>query len=109
MENFEWDEEALKQGRSGGTKCRICHKYIQSPRKRKVPQKTWLTECDECEIQDPLKRAIYKINTLLSKEELEAFIKRQRDAITDQLLMNVYLQESMDVFNSTADKDSSHS
>ena len=58
------------------------------------------------EINDPLKKAIEKINISLSKEELEAFIKMQRDAITDQLLMDIYLQESMEIFNSTADKDS---
>jgi len=51
-----WDQEQLDLGRSGGSRCPKCRKWGTTCRKRKNHHPTWLTECKDCEIDDPFQR-----------------------------------------------------
>lgn len=75
------EEEAFQDedGRTGGTKCSECDIWIKMPRKRRYPMPVWYTECEKCEIKDPFRRAMHKLNIEMSDEERSAVNKFKTD------------------------------
>lgn len=68
-DSFYWDTEQLSKGRSGGTVCPKCRKFTNPARKIKNDRPTFLSDCESCEIKDPLKKLWHKHNKNSSDHE----------------------------------------
>ena len=68
-DQFYCDQDELNNGRSGGTRCPKCRKWITPTRKRKDAHATWLDDCDSCEIKDPFKRMWHGFNRQCDEDE----------------------------------------